>query len=136
MAIPTKKLFELFKEVKNMATIPTWLRGRVIPHNINLEPTRNGGFIASIGCERFAYGPGQHLLMVQELESYLQAPESVEKRFKERHSEDKPQPLCGPHTGVSWTYGNPGGERATVNNSAIHQVTDPAVDFNDPPESA
>ena len=48
---------------------------------ITIEATPNGGFIATVGCQRFAYTDVKRLLW--DLEEYMNSPSGVEKKFHE-----------------------------------------------------
>lgn len=53
--------------------------GKVINHNITIQPTANKGFYVKVGCGRFAFSNGTDLLSA--LTKYLTHPEDMEQEY-------------------------------------------------------
>ncbi len=53
--------------------------GKVINHNILIQPAANKGFIVEVGCGRFAFSCVHDL--IESLASYFNDPEKYEKEY-------------------------------------------------------
>ena len=53
---------------------------KLIPHDITISPTPNGGFICTVGCVKVAYAGISRL--IQDLTQYLENPEQIEKQYE------------------------------------------------------
>ncbi len=56
----------------------------LIPYEIRITPSKNGGFIVNVGCCTCVYTSVMEML--EELTKYLESPQQVEKEYNNRIS--------------------------------------------------
>lgn len=74
------------------------------PFEVIIRHTLNGGYVASVGCAKFAYANATALC--RDLKAYLEDPQKYEKKYKELTELAKPRTMpagTGPKTAPETT---------------------------------